>query len=324
MKKRLAKLSAVVISVALVAILLSQIQIGDIITTLADIDPVYLIVGFVLYVCSYIFRALRFYILLNKEIRLRDLFNIVCVHNMANNILPARTGELSYIYLIKKLHNQKTGVGIATLFVARVFDFISICGLFIISAIMVTDLPERVSNMIGLITAFMILIVILLFLLIYFKERFLLSAKRVVKAIGIKRFKFVGSILNKGEETIESFDTVKSKRIVAYVGLVSVITWISVCTTNYFLIKSVGIDLSFWEMVIASSFMLLTSVLPIKGICGFGTSEALFTAVMAAFGVSVSLAIIAGFGLHIVLISYYLILGTLGLVKLKMNYTDIT
>ncbi len=243
---------------------------------------------------------------------------------MANNILPARTGELSYIYLIKKLHNQKTGVGIATLFVARVFDFISICGLFIISAIMVTDLPERVSNMIGLITAFMILIVILLFLLIYFKERFLLSAKRVVKAIGIKRFKFVGSILNKGEETIESFDTVKSKRIVAYVGLVSVITWISVCTTNYFLIKSVGIDLSFWEMVIASSFMLLTSVLPIKGICGFGTSEALFTAVMAAFGVSVSLAIIAGFGLHIVLISYYLILGTLGLVKLKMNYTDIT
>jgi uncharacterized membrane protein YbhN (UPF0104 family) len=134
----------------------------------------------------------------------------------------------------------------------------------------------------------------------------------------------VGSILNKGEETIESFDTVKSKRIVAYVGLVSVITWISVCTTNYFLIKSVGIDLSFWEMVIASSFMLLTSVLPIKGICGFGTSEALFTAVMAAFGVSVSLAIIAGFGLHIVLISYYLILGTLGLVKLKMNYTDIT
>lgn len=74
-------------TIALVVILLSQIKIADIIITLAGIDPLYLIAGFVLYVCSYLFRALRFHILLNKEVGLRDLFNIVCVHNMVNNIL---------------------------------------------------------------------------------------------------------------------------------------------------------------------------------------------------------------------------------------------
>jgi len=84
-RKTAAKLSAVVITFALVAILLSQIQVADIITTLAGIDPLYLIAGFVLYVCSYFFRALRFHILLNGEVGLRDLFNIVCVHNMVNN-----------------------------------------------------------------------------------------------------------------------------------------------------------------------------------------------------------------------------------------------
>ena len=84
----IAKLSAVIITVALVAIMLSQIQIADIITTLAGIDSLYLVAGFVLYACSYFFRALRFHILLNGEVGLRDLFNIVCVHNMVNNILP--------------------------------------------------------------------------------------------------------------------------------------------------------------------------------------------------------------------------------------------
>ena len=54
-RQTIAKISAVVITVALVAILLSQIQIADIITTLAGIDPLYLIAGFVLYVCSYFF-----------------------------------------------------------------------------------------------------------------------------------------------------------------------------------------------------------------------------------------------------------------------------
>ena len=61
----IAKLSAVIITIALVALLLSQIRIADIITTLAGIDPLYLIAGFVLYACSYFFRALRFHILLN-------------------------------------------------------------------------------------------------------------------------------------------------------------------------------------------------------------------------------------------------------------------
>ena len=86
-RQAIAKISAVVITVALVAILLLQIQIADVITALASIDPLYLIAGFVLYLCSYFFRALRFHILLNREVGLRDLFNIVCMHNMVHNIL---------------------------------------------------------------------------------------------------------------------------------------------------------------------------------------------------------------------------------------------
>jgi len=104
-RENISKILAVVITIALVAILLSQIRIADVIATLAGIDPLYLIAGFVLYVCSYFFRALRFHILLNGEVGLWDLFNIVCVHNMMNNILPARTGELSYIYLLKRFYN---------------------------------------------------------------------------------------------------------------------------------------------------------------------------------------------------------------------------
>ena len=89
----IAKISAVAITVALLAILLSQIEISDVITTLAGIDPLYLIAGFVLYACSYFFRALRFHILLNGEVGIKDLFNIVCVQNKVNNILPAHIDD---------------------------------------------------------------------------------------------------------------------------------------------------------------------------------------------------------------------------------------
>lgn len=101
MKRELiAKISAVVITIVLVAVLLSQVSIGDVAKTLASIDLVYLIIGFILYLSSYFFRALRFHILLNNKVSIKDLFSIVCVHNMANNILPARTGEVFVIYVV--------------------------------------------------------------------------------------------------------------------------------------------------------------------------------------------------------------------------------
>ena len=56
----------------------------------------YLVAGFAFYVCSYFFRALRFHILLIGEAGLSDLFNIVCVHNMVNNILPAEFEIISF------------------------------------------------------------------------------------------------------------------------------------------------------------------------------------------------------------------------------------
>ena len=77
-EKIIVKLSAVIITVVLVVILLSQISIGDVAKTLVSIDPIYLIIGFVLYPSSYFFRALRFHILLNNKVSIKHLFSIVC------------------------------------------------------------------------------------------------------------------------------------------------------------------------------------------------------------------------------------------------------
>ena len=190
----IAKILTIILTILLVIMLLSQIQVADIIKTLLTVDPLYILLGFALYIFGCFFRALRFYILLNGDVGLRDMFNIVCIHNMMNNLLPARTGELSYIHLLKKCHNKKVGDGVATLFVARVFDIISISLLFSVSALMVKDLPEMFTRVVLFIVFFLGLIVIFLISLLYlgnsiltlvkmFFERFGLEGKRIVEYI---------------------------------------------------------------------------------------------------------------------------------------------
>ena len=321
----IAKISAVIITIALVAILLSQIQIADIITTLADIDPLYLVAGFVLYVCSYFFRALRFHILLNREVKLRDLFNIVCVHNLVNKIFPARTGELSYIYLLKKLHNKTTGEGIATLFVARVFDFIVIAISLFISALSLEKLPNLVVNVIWIIAVCMVLAGVTLVGFIYFDERFMRIIKKITIKTNIVRFGMVQYLLRKADETVNSFGSIKSKYILVQTGAVSIGIWASMYLVYSLLVYAFGINLSTFEVITIVSFVALLPLLPFYAVGGFGTTEATITVVMISFGVLKETAIVASFGMHIIGIIYTLIVGAYGLLILNLkNYISLS
>ena len=115
--------------------LLNQIQVRSISEILFSIDTPYLIAGFVFYFIQYLGRAYRFTILIDSQsANTKKLFSIVAVHNLLNHILPFRTGEATYIVLIKKYLNVEVSTGIATLILARVFDFVAI-GLFFLSSV---------------------------------------------------------------------------------------------------------------------------------------------------------------------------------------------
>ena len=316
-RETIAKILAVIITIVLVATLLSQISIGDVAKTLASIDPIYLIIGFVLYLFSYFFRALRFQILLGNKIGFKDLFTIVCVHNMANNILPARTGEVSYVYLSKKLHNISTGEGIASLMVARVFDLISISLLFFVAALYVRGLPPMIDKVIWAIAGFLLLIVLILVNLAYFGEQFMNRVGKIINMVSIGHIRGIPYLLRKGNETMQSFEVVKSKRVIIWTGILSMLVWASLYLVNYALINAMGINISFWSVIFVSTFPVFTTILPIQALGGFGTIEGGWTIGFMAIGLSKEIAIASGFSLHIIAYMYFFILGGFGTLMLK-------
>ena len=314
-KQKLAKISAVIITVILVAILLSQIQIADIIATLAGIDPLYLAVGFFLYASSYFFRALRFHILLNNKVSIKHLFSIVCVHNMANNILPARTGEVTYVYLSKKLHNISVGEGVASLMVTRVFDLTTISFLFFLSTILIRDLPDVVNKIIWLIVGLLVFVLVLFLALVFYGEVSIDIIRRVANGINVLRFSSVQYLLRKGDETAQSFKLMKSKKLFGGVFLASMMIWCFLYSMLYILANAMGISLTIWCMIFAATFVFFTTVLPIQSIGGFGIIEGGWTLGFMIIGISKDVAISSGFSFHIITLAFALVIGALGLMK---------
>lgn len=314
-------LSAIIIAVILVVFFLSQIQLGDIINTFVSLNPSCLLLGFVFYFFSYLFRSLRFYFLLNREISLSDLFNIVCVHNAMNNILPARTGELAYIYLLTKYHSRKVYEGFSTLFIARVSDLLSVSILFFISILTLTRVPSFMIGVVWTIFILFILTVILFIFLLLYCRAFLNKSKKILGKLKVGEKPLTKYLLDKGEKIVEFLEKFKAKEKYFFVILIftSLGTWLSLYFMNYMIAVSIGIEFSFFEVLFASTFVIITAILPIQGFGGFGTVEGGLALGLLAIGLNKEEAIILGFVYHIIYWLYFSVLGLFGFINLKKN-----
>jgi len=317
-KEMLAKTLPIILTVVLVVFLLSYIRISDVIAAFNEISLHYIVMGLILYVFIYCLRTLRFQILLNNKLRFKELFVIVCLHNLMNNIMPARAGEFSYLYLVKKsTKNISAGESIASLLLVRLFDIIGISIIFLTSALMV-EVSSSLHLLKIIATVLIGIVMLLLFCIVLFGDHFVCLVTKVMISLKIDDKKIVAFLQIKLKETIESLNIINNPRIIIYTLVLSILINFSMFLIGYLLIYGLGIHIGIFEIFVAGTVALFTTVLPIQGFLNFGTMEAGFAMGFSLFNVPKEISIAIGFSYHIILIVYLIILGGYGLYKSKL------
>ena len=143
MKKKINIIISTVITIILLYFLLSQIKINDVIQIFQNSNFYYLALGFFFYILMGIVRTFRFKLLLKNKLSFFDILPITYVHSLLNSILPVRTGEFSYVYMLKKNNKQSVSRGLSSLIIARVFDFIILISIMILFVVISKDLPNK-------------------------------------------------------------------------------------------------------------------------------------------------------------------------------------
>ena len=129
--------AAVLVSVVTLALLVLLVDRQELLYALRSADYRFLAPAIALYFLSVYFRSARWKFLLSPvaNIPVRRLFPVVVIGYMANNILPARLGELvRAVYLAQR--EEKIGVpsSIATISVERLYDGLTLLAMGAISA----------------------------------------------------------------------------------------------------------------------------------------------------------------------------------------------
>ena len=129
--------AGVLVSVATLALLVLLVDRRELWEALRTANYLYLAPAIVLYFIGQWFRALRWQYLLSPIARISAgrLYPVIIIGYMANNVLPARLGELvRAVYLARREQAVSVPASIATLSVERLYDGLTLLALGAVAA----------------------------------------------------------------------------------------------------------------------------------------------------------------------------------------------
>lgn len=117
-------LVGILMSAAFVYLAVRKVDAGDLGTALANARYIFVPPAVALMVLSLWFRAVRWRYLMApvKRVGLGSLFRAMSIGLMANNVLPARIGELARAHVIGERETISRSASFATIVIERVFD----------------------------------------------------------------------------------------------------------------------------------------------------------------------------------------------------------
>ena len=234
----------------------------------------FLFISLVFFYGSLVARAFRFSTLLQEPISLLTMTDVMAAVAFFNGILPARTGELSYLYFLKKRSNVSDGENIASLIIGRIFDAV-VAGLFAISAAygMYRVGLLRFDIFVG--AAGIFCFSFFIFLLMMFGSRYIRSFAFWVQnhtTLGKKIF-FI-RFAQKLDEMSVTFQRVRTKTLMIRAFASTILVWCLIFVFLWFLVMSLQVHISFWQSIFLFILPSIIGVLPIQPIGGVGLYEA--------------------------------------------------
>lgn len=301
-----------ILTLGLVVLLLRQISLRDVLSLLSSLTYGWVIVASLFYIITNVGRAWRLKILLpNKITRIRTLMLICIAHAMFNNILPARTGDFSLLYFLKRYERASLSESGVALFVARIMDYLAVAVLFIIAALFslenFSDAPQATA-IIWAVFGMMLLTVVLLLLFAWWGQASLFHLQRILDGLGLTSWRVVELGLKLLRRMIEAFEAIPFKRHF-YTFLWSLFVWGTIFVWFFAFMRAMGIETSLLITIVGATFAILSKALPFNSVGGLGAHEAGWTVGFMLVGFDKTLAISSGFAVNILVLIASVVFG---------------
>ena len=139
--------SGIAISTFFMVLLFRKVDFNQLLSALVKVDYRYILLAVVFTFVNYLLRAVRWHYLLipEKRVPLSSLYPATIIGYMANNLLPARLGEIVRAYVLAKKEGLQTPSVFASLVIDRLFDGFTVI-LILLLTLFTMKLPHGMAE----------------------------------------------------------------------------------------------------------------------------------------------------------------------------------
>ncbi len=262
----------------------------------------------------YVFRALRFRLLVGNRGSLAELYSVVSIHTFLLNILPFSSGDLSLPLLLQKFKISDSYLeGIPSLVVARLQDLIItllFLGVSLLWVGKIGDLYRATDLMLGITIGF-----ISLGVLFFFGRKKMRSLDLSKLQARCESIPILNKVMAIAKPAIISAKEISRIIIVQTIVLALVIRLIGVFGA-YYLINGIGLSMELPVAFLFCSVYVFLPYLPINTVAGLGVTEAFIGGFFLLIGVQKEVIIPASIQIHFLQLSVAILLGGLGFAQM--------
>lgn len=278
----------------------------------ANIEQLFLVpVGYGI-VC--IFRSLRLYGLKEfSAIEPVKLFGIVSIHSFWNNVLPARSGEMTFLYLAKKHFGMEIGRSAGILTVIRLYDFLMTVIVFFCALLFFRsgNNHSKIFLLVGIVIMAMSFVI------------WQLPKITQIILVMTRKCDFFPIIMEKVNRSLghfyESVISTKSFKVRLLLMLSTLPCNLSSIFVFHMVLISLGIHVSVIETTVGSTFALFSVMLPFNAPGNTGLLDAGWIVGFLFVGLDKSKAVASAVVMHSMLLVSAVIVGIVGSVLLKIS-----
>jgi len=300
-----------VISLAVIVYLVGRLDWQASYQTFTHLNWGWLLAAWLIFLLNYTLRTLRFQLLFHGlEVPFRPLFSVTSLHGMFNYLMPAKSGEFSFLFLLKRRLRVSLSRSTAILLVVRFFDLATIA--LFLPTVLVAFWQRLPASVIYVSLIFSALIYILgggvLWLLR--KSTF---APAAAGGAGRPASGWAARLQLAWQELVEGIRLIDQRGQYGRLWLLTTGIWLCVYANFYFIVLSMGYRFTFIQMVVVSIIMVPMTLLPVQGVANLGSHEVGWIIALSLFGQYEEAALAIAVGSHVILLLFVLLLGGLGL-----------
>ena len=280
---------------ALGYVLSQNLSLQELAQTLRQSAPEWLLLGLLVFALTNVIRAARSTCLLGwRPQRSLSLVPTMFASTLFKNVLPMRTGELSFPYLMQQ-HDVEWGRSLAILLVARLLDLLVVCLLFLTAAASQHSLlPVPAQGLIAIAAVASAVLLVLLSALPLLGRRALPDLVAWLTGRNWLPDKWQVRISREVGKIQESLGIMARRRVYGLALFHSLLIWLGTFAWFACFLRGIGWSIGFSRMIVGASFAVVSKSLPIGAIGGFGAHEAGWTLGFTLIGQEIGTAIVSG------------------------------